>query len=45
MVMFCAEDVALLQPHVAHIISFMEHISVDEDKSDSNVAACCGLIG
>ncbi|XP_025092780.1 importin subunit beta-1-like isoform X1 [Pomacea canaliculata] len=40
-----SQDVALLQPHVAHIISFMEHISVDEDKSDSNVAACCGLIG
>ncbi|XP_076458864.1 importin subunit beta-1-like [Babylonia areolata] len=38
-------DVNLLQPHVAHIISFIEHISMDEDKSDSNIAACCGLLG
>lgn len=40
-----SSDVNLLQPHVPHIISFIEHISMDEDKSDSNIAACCGLIG
>jgi len=38
-------DVALLQPHVQHMISFIEHIALDEDHSDSNVSACCGLIG
>ncbi|KAL8619198.1 Importin subunit beta-1 [Nucella lapillus] len=38
-------DVNLLEPHVTHIMSFIEHISVDEDKSDSNIAACCGLLG
>lgn len=38
-------DVNLLQPHVAHMISFIEHIAQDEDHSDSNIAACCGLIG
>ncbi|GFN99778.1 importin subunit beta-1 [Plakobranchus ocellatus] len=38
-------DVALVQPHVNHIVSFIEHIAVDDDKSDSNVSACCGLIG
>lgn len=38
-------DVALLQPHVGHMISFIEHIALDEDHSDSNVSACCGLIG
>ncbi|KAK7111932.1 hypothetical protein V1264_011476 [Littorina saxatilis] len=38
-------DINLLQPHVTHIISFIEHISMDEDKSDSNIAACCGLLG
>lgn len=38
-------DVALLQPHVQHMISFVEHIALDEDHSDSNVSACCGLIG
>lgn len=38
-------DVALLQPHVGHMISFIEHIALDEDHSDSNISACCGLIG
>ncbi|KAL3854848.1 hypothetical protein ACJMK2_014087 [Sinanodonta woodiana] len=38
-------DLALLQPHVGHMISFIEHIALDEDHSDSNIAACCGLIG
>lgn len=38
-------DVALLQPHVQHMISFIEHIALDEDHSDSNISACCGLIG
>ncbi|KAK3747939.1 hypothetical protein RRG08_041776 [Elysia crispata] len=38
-------EVALVQPHVNHIVSFIEHIAVDDDKSDSNVSACCGLIG
>ncbi|XP_046331588.1 importin subunit beta-1-like isoform X2 [Haliotis cracherodii] len=38
-------EVNILQPHVAHMISFIEHIAVDEDKTDSNIAACCGLIG
>ena len=44
-VIFIAADVALLQPHVGHMISFIEHIALDEDHSDSNVSACCGLIG
>ncbi|XP_052230291.1 importin subunit beta-1-like isoform X2 [Dreissena polymorpha] len=39
------QDLALLQPHVGHMISFIEHIAVDEDHSDSNISACCGLIG
>ncbi|XP_052080885.1 importin subunit beta-1-like isoform X2 [Mytilus californianus] len=38
-------DVNLIQPHVGHIMSFMEHIALDEDHSDENVAAACGLIG
>ncbi|ESP02229.1 hypothetical protein LOTGIDRAFT_199879 [Lottia gigantea] len=38
-------DVCLLLPHVPHMISFIEHIALDEDKSDGNIAACCGLIG
>lgn len=38
-------DLGLIQPHVAHMISFIEHIALDEDHSDSNIAACCGLIG
>lgn len=38
-------DVGLLQPHVQHMVSFIEHIALDEDHSDSNISACCGLIG
>ncbi|KAL4217331.1 Importin subunit beta-1 [Mactra antiquata] len=38
-------DVARLQVHVGHMISFIEHIALDEDHSDSNISACCGLIG
>jgi len=38
-------DVTLLQSHVTHMISFIEHIGIDEDHSDSNISACCGLIG
>lgn len=38
-------EVGHIEPHVNHVVSFIEHIAVDDDKSDSNVAACCGLIG
>ena len=38
-------DVLLLQPHVGHMIAFIEHIALDEDHSDSCVSASCGLIG
>ena len=38
-------DVTLLQTHVGHMVSFIEHIALDEDHSDSNISACCGLIG
>ncbi|KAJ8320922.1 LOW QUALITY PROTEIN: hypothetical protein KUTeg_002509 [Tegillarca granosa] len=38
-------DVNLLQPHVGHIISFIELVALDEDHSDDNITAACGLIG
>lgn len=38
-------DVNLIQPHVGHIMSFIEHIALDEDHSDDNISACCGLTG
>lgn len=38
-------DVVLLQHNVQHMVSFIEHIALDEDHSDSNISACCGLIG
>lgn len=38
-------DINLIQPQVGHIMSFIEHIALDEDHSDENVAAACGLIG
>ncbi|XP_035661965.1 importin subunit beta-1-like isoform X2 [Branchiostoma floridae] len=38
-------DIAMLQPHVAYIIKFIEHIAKDEDHSDSNVCCGSGLLG
>ncbi|XP_033729110.1 importin subunit beta-1-like isoform X1 [Pecten maximus] len=38
-------DIDLIQGQVGHIISFIEHIALDEDHSDDNIAASCGLIG
>ncbi|XP_072031323.1 importin subunit beta-1-like isoform X2 [Amphiura filiformis] len=38
-------DVQIVLPHMEHMIYFIEHIATDEDHSDSNVAACAGLIG
>ncbi|XP_065834901.1 importin subunit beta-like [Oscarella lobularis] len=34
-----------LYPHLPNIISFIEHIALDADHSDSNTAVCCGLLG
>ena len=42
---FLLGDLALIQPHVGHMTSFIEHIALDEDHSESNISACCGLIG
>ncbi|XP_077997215.1 importin subunit beta-1-like [Glandiceps talaboti] len=39
------QDVQLIQPHVMHMIDFIEHIAQDEDHSDSNTSAAAGLIG
>lgn len=39
------EDLMLVLPYVEHMVCFIEHIATDEDHSDSNVAACAGLIG
>ncbi|XP_013386092.1 importin subunit beta-1 [Lingula anatina] len=38
-------DVNLVQPHVPHMISFIEHIFQDEDHTDGNIAASSGLVG
>ncbi|XP_064646328.1 importin subunit beta-1-like isoform X2 [Lineus longissimus] len=38
-------DIGVLMNHVAHMTMFIEMIALDEDKSDSNIACCCGLIG
>lgn len=42
---YLTADVNLIQPHVGHIMSFIEHIALDEDHSDDNISACCGLTG
>ncbi|XP_014663042.1 PREDICTED: importin subunit beta-1-like [Priapulus caudatus] len=38
-------DVQLVQPHVVHMVNFVESIANDPDHSDGNVAAAAGLIG
>ena len=38
-------DVNLVQPHIPHMIQFIEHIAMDDDHSDGVIAASCGLIG
>ncbi|KAK2181291.1 hypothetical protein NP493_402g02041 [Ridgeia piscesae] len=38
-------DVNLVKPFVPHMLQFISHIAVDEDHSDSVIAASCGLIG
>lgn len=41
----CAADVMLVQPRVEFILSFIQHIAEDEDRSDGVVANAVGLIG
>uniref|UniRef100_A0A8C4QZJ4 Karyopherin (importin) beta 1 n=1 Tax=Eptatretus burgeri TaxID=7764 RepID=A0A8C4QZJ4_EPTBU len=38
-------DVLLVQPRVEFILSFIDHIAQDEDRTDTVVACCAGLIG
>lgn len=38
-------DVQLVQPHVPYVVQFITHIAQDPDHSDTNIAACAGLIG
>ncbi|GAB6028323.1 Importin subunit beta-1 [Chamberlinius hualienensis] len=38
-------DVHLVEPHVASMIHFITVIAQDPDHSDSNIAACAGLVG
>ncbi|PSN48037.1 Importin subunit beta-1 [Blattella germanica] len=38
-------DVHLLEPHVPFIVQFITVVAQDTDRSDSNIAACAGLVG
>ena len=38
-------DVMLMEPHVPFIVQFITVVAQDTDHSDSNVAACAGLVG
>nr|XP_054750188.1 importin subunit beta-1-like [Lytechinus pictus] len=40
-----SDEVKELFRNVSHMVSFIEHLGADEDHTDSNVAACAGLIG
>jgi len=39
------EELVLVQPHIMHIITFIEVIATDQDHSESNVSSACGLVG
>jgi len=39
------EQVMLVKPYIESIIVFIEQVAQDEDHTDSNVAACAGLLG
>lgn len=38
-------DLALLEPHVPHIVELIKVIAVDPDHTDPNIANCAGLVG
>lgn len=38
-------ELVLVQPHIMHIITFIEVIATDQDHSESNVSSACGLVG
>ena len=40
-----APELALVQPHVPYIVTFMTAVAQDNEHSDGNVAACAGLVG
>ena len=35
----------MVEPHVPHIVQFMEMIALDPDRTDTLVGSCCGLLG
>ena len=40
-----ANEITLLQPHVEHILEFIEHITNDLDHSDSVIRVALGVVG
>ncbi|XP_020607239.1 importin subunit beta-1-like [Orbicella faveolata] len=40
-----SKELVLVQPHIMHIITFIEVIATDQDHSESNVSSACGLVG
>ena len=39
------QELALIQPHVQHMVQFITVVAQDPEHSDSSVAACAGLTG
>ena len=44
-VLFLTADLTVLNPHIMHIIQFIELVATDQDHSESNVSSACGLVG
>lgn len=38
-------DVEIMKPHIAHIVSFLELIAEDPEKSEGAITCASGLIG
>ncbi|XP_026682914.1 importin subunit beta-like [Diaphorina citri] len=38
-------DLALLEPHVPHVVELIKIIALEPEHSDSNIANCAGLVG
>ena len=42
---FVSADVQVIMPHVPWMLTFIESIGNDEDKTDGNIACSAGLLG
>jgi len=44
-VFYVSADVEIIKPHIPHIVSFLELIAEDPEKSEGTITCASGLIG